>query len=222
MAIKRRRLARRRKSQGFSQESLAERLGVDPKTIRRWESGETEEGPQPWLRPKLAQCLQVSPEQLEELLAGDDEPATNDRVDYSLRNPAAADLRTVTGLRDEVHDLDERYDSAPSTSLLARTGHCLGQVAFLRANASNHRVRHELLAVEAEAATLMGQLVWDASQPGTTRPHMTTSTRRSRPRSGFGTRQRKAARSYGRASWRSTAKELLRPGSSSPCEQPRW
>lgn len=140
MAIKRRRLARRRKSQGFSQESLAERLGVDPKTIRRWESGETEEGPQPWLRPKLAQCLQVSPEQLEELLAGDDEPATNDRVDYSLRNPAAADLRTVTGLRDEVHDLDERYDSAPSTSLLARTGHCLGQVAFLRANASNRTI----------------------------------------------------------------------------------
>ncbi|EHR48722.1 putative transcriptional regulator [Saccharomonospora marina XMU15] len=164
MATRRRRLAKRRKSQGFSQESLAERLGVDPKTIRRWESGETEEGPQPWLRPKLAQCLQVSPEQLEELLAGDDEPATNDRVDYSLRNPAAADLRTVADLRDEVHDLDERYDSAPSTSLLARTGHCLGQVAFLRANVSNHRVRHELLAVEAEAATLMGQLVWDASQ----------------------------------------------------------
>ncbi|WP_338156623.1 helix-turn-helix transcriptional regulator, partial [Saccharomonospora viridis] len=67
VATRRRRLAKRRKSQGFSQESLAERLGVDPKTIRRWESGETEEGPQPWLRPKLAQCLQVSPEQLEEL-----------------------------------------------------------------------------------------------------------------------------------------------------------
>lgn len=53
VAVKRRQLAKRRKSQGFSQESLAERLEVDPKTIRRWESGES--GPQPWLRPKLAQ-----------------------------------------------------------------------------------------------------------------------------------------------------------------------
>lgn len=165
MADKRRRLARRRKSQGFSQESLAERLGVDPKTVRRWESGETEDGPQPWLRPKLAQCLQVSPEQLEELLtAGDDEQATDDRVDYALRNPGATDLVAVARLRDEIHDLDARYDRAPSSSLLARTGQCLGQVAFLRANASSHRVRRELFAVEAETATLMGQLVWDASQ----------------------------------------------------------
>ena len=49
-------------------DTLAERLGVDPKTVRRWESGETEDGPQPWLRPKLAHCLQMSVEQLEELL----------------------------------------------------------------------------------------------------------------------------------------------------------
>ena len=68
MAAKRYHLAQRRKTVGFTQEGLAERLGVDPKTVRRWESGETEDGPQPWLRPKLAHCLQVSVEQLEELL----------------------------------------------------------------------------------------------------------------------------------------------------------
>ncbi len=68
MAAKRYRLAQRRKTVGFTQEGLAERLGVDPKTVRRWESGETEDGPQPWLRPKLAHCLQMSVEQLEELL----------------------------------------------------------------------------------------------------------------------------------------------------------
>jgi hypothetical protein len=67
-------------------------------------------------------------------------------------------------LRRQVQQLDERYDRAQSTSLLAETGQCLGQVGFLSAYATSGRVRRELYAVEAEAATLMGQLVWDASQ----------------------------------------------------------
>ncbi len=69
MAAKRHRLAQRRKAVGFTQEGLAERLGVDPTTVRRWESGGTEGGPQPWLRTKLARCLQVSADQLEKLLS---------------------------------------------------------------------------------------------------------------------------------------------------------
>ena len=48
--------------------------------------------------------------------------------------------------------------------MLARAGQCLGQVRFLGAHAIGSRVRRELYAVEAEAAILMGQLVWDASQ----------------------------------------------------------
>lgn len=45
MAAKRIRLARCRKAAGFSQEKLAERLGVERSTVVRWEMGETE--PQP-------------------------------------------------------------------------------------------------------------------------------------------------------------------------------
>jgi transcriptional regulator with XRE-family HTH domain len=71
MAAKRHRLAQRRKALGYTQEQLAERLGVDITTVRRWESGETSNGPQPWLRPKLARHLQVSTDQLEELLSDD-------------------------------------------------------------------------------------------------------------------------------------------------------
>jgi len=36
--------------------------------------------------------------------------------------------------------------------------------SYLRSQAPSARVQRELLTVEAEAAILMGQLVWDASQ----------------------------------------------------------
>jgi transcriptional regulator with XRE-family HTH domain len=166
MATKRYRLARRRKTVGFTQETLAEQLGIDSTTVRRWESGETENGPQPWIRPKLARCLQVSIEQLEELLTegSEEKAAPDERLRHVLQHPGNVDLVTAARLREQVHDLDERYDRVPSTSLLAETGQCLGQVVFLRAHARSNWIRRELHVVEARSATLMGQLVWDASQ----------------------------------------------------------
>ena len=92
MAARRHRLAQRRKTVGFTQETLAEQLGVDSTTVRRWESGETGNGPQPWIRPKLARYLQVSVEELEELLH---EPSTDDLRGDSPRvgsNVGSADL----------------------------------------------------------------------------------------------------------------------------------
>jgi transcriptional regulator with XRE-family HTH domain len=86
------------------------------------------------------------------------------RLRHALTNPASVDHLTVAHLRDQVQALDQRYDQVPSTSLLAEAGQCLGQIGFLSANAVRGRVRLDLAAVEAEAATLMGQLVWDASQ----------------------------------------------------------
>ncbi len=164
MAARRQRLAQRRKTVGFSQERLAERLGIDRSTVARWEAGETE--PLPWLRPKLARVLQVSIEQLDDLLAeaGEPEAVADERLNHALGHPSSVDLVAVARLRERVQELDVRYDKAPSTSLLADAGQCLGQVGFLRAHAGTSRMRRELFAVEAEAATLMGQLVWDASQ----------------------------------------------------------
>src|SRR4051812_21333297 len=70
MAVRRHRLAARRRVQGHSQESLAEALGVDSSTVRRWESGASE--PQPFVRPKLAEVLGVPLADLDALL--DDVP----------------------------------------------------------------------------------------------------------------------------------------------------
>lgn len=164
MSAKRQRLAARRKTAGFSQEQLAERLGIDRSTVARWESGETE--PQPWIRPRLARVLQVSLDQLDHLLAasGPTQAGAAERMSHALSHPGSADLVTAADLRNQVHHLDERYVHVASSSLLARAGQCLGQVCFLAAHASRGKVRRELYAVEAEAAILMGQLVWDASQ----------------------------------------------------------
>jgi transcriptional regulator with XRE-family HTH domain len=160
---RRHRLAQRRKAVGLSQEALAEVMGVDRSTIVRWERAATE--PQPWHRPRLARALKVSIEELAALLADVGEPSAppSERLDYVLKHPASVDLLAVAYLRERLARLDEQYDHIPSTLLLAEAGQLYGQAVFLRERARS-LVRRELLAAEVEAATLMGQLVWDASQ----------------------------------------------------------
>lgn len=81
MPIKRERLATARKAAGYSQESLADRLGVERSTVGRWESGETT--PQPWLRPKIAKLLGLSHERLGSLLESDLTQATIPTADHT-------------------------------------------------------------------------------------------------------------------------------------------
>jgi Helix-turn-helix domain len=87
-----------------------------------------------------------------------------ERLGYALAHPAGADLVAVAHLREQVCRLDEQYDRSPAAALIAETGECLGQIGFLREHARRADVRRDLCAAHAEAATLMGQLVWDASQ----------------------------------------------------------
>lgn len=60
-------LAERRRTLGYSQETLAESLGVDRTTVGRWESGKS--APQPPQRRPLATALEVSLQELDALLA---------------------------------------------------------------------------------------------------------------------------------------------------------
>ncbi|MDQ5856568.1 MAG: helix-turn-helix domain-containing protein, partial [Actinomycetota bacterium] len=69
MALRRQGLAQRRKAVGLTQEALAQRLGVERSTVVRWEAGDTE--PLPSIRPNVAHALQVSLDQLAELLTED-------------------------------------------------------------------------------------------------------------------------------------------------------
>ena len=72
-------LTRRRRACGISQEELAARLRVDPRTVGRWEAGTAE--PTPWLRPGLAYALGLSLDELDRvLLLPDDDAGPNQRV----------------------------------------------------------------------------------------------------------------------------------------------
>jgi transcriptional regulator with XRE-family HTH domain len=66
VAARRPGLAGRRKALGYTQEFLAEQLGVDRTTVGRWERGETD--PFPYLRRRLCQVLKVPPGELDVFL----------------------------------------------------------------------------------------------------------------------------------------------------------
>lgn len=60
------RLVQRRKALGYSQESLAQTLGVDRTTIGRWERRQTT--PEPYFLPRLCRVLRLSPDELTAML----------------------------------------------------------------------------------------------------------------------------------------------------------
>lgn len=66
-------LAAARKAAGHTQESLAGALHLDRKTVIRWESGDS--APWPYIWPKLARLLGITPERLQALFETDPEGA---------------------------------------------------------------------------------------------------------------------------------------------------
>lgn len=95
MVTRRRSFAQARKAAGYTQESLAEALGVDRTTVARWEAGGAE--PQPWQRPKIAETFGLSLDKLAHLLsdagtAGHIVEVTDPQVD-ELATPA--DVRVL-------------------------------------------------------------------------------------------------------------------------------
>ncbi|MEU3452982.1 helix-turn-helix transcriptional regulator [Micromonospora sp. NPDC006766] len=100
MALKRHRLCQRRKALGYSQERLAELLGVERSTVVRWENAETD--PQPWHRTRIASALGVTLEQLDAMLVDVSVAAHRGQaMRDDNRDPASAAARPelLSGLR---------------------------------------------------------------------------------------------------------------------------
>jgi hypothetical protein len=92
------------------------------------------------------------------------DPEAAARLDYVLQHPDSVDMAAALDWRERAQSLAKQYDLAASTSLLPAAGECIGQVTFLGKQAPGGPVLRELQTIEAQLATLMGQLVWDASQ----------------------------------------------------------
>ena len=122
MALRRLRLASRRKALGHSQDDLAALVGVDRSTVIRWERAETE--PQPWLRRKLATVLHVTPDELSGLLEAISEvPGRSDG--YMMPSTVPLDFSLVSGHTVHVmegfsaHDLANRRRVLEGLSVLS-------------------------------------------------------------------------------------------------------
>ena len=97
----RRRLAERRKALGYSQEALAEKLGIDRTTVSRWERGHTD--PYPHIRPDLCQVLKVTADELHALL----EPGP-EAIPHALHVAPALTSRILSE-PDLTGELDDMY-----------------------------------------------------------------------------------------------------------------
>jgi transcriptional regulator with XRE-family HTH domain len=94
MAIRRGALAARREALGFTQETLAQELGVELSTVGRWERGTLT--PQPWRRPDLAKVLKLSLDDLDRLL-NPPRPQVMASSSLATRREVIVDAALLTG-----------------------------------------------------------------------------------------------------------------------------
>lgn len=87
-------LAARREARGYTQEGFALELGLEPRTIRRWEQGTLK--PQPWRRHKIARALDVTLDELDALLTSTQEQAWQGRS-VASRREVIFDAALLTG-----------------------------------------------------------------------------------------------------------------------------
>lgn len=156
MAFRRQKLTQRRKTVGFTQESLAEHLGVERSTVIRWEAGDSE--PLPSIRPSLARALQVSIDQLADLLAGSE--------DAGVTQALSADPGETAPLRPDVWPpvrMGGREFDNPNNPTLAETVEALRR-ALWSAGANAEDLAAMLLAGGSSRASL-GATGPDASEP---------------------------------------------------------
>lgn len=183
MAARRERLAQARRAAGHTQESLAEALGVDRSTVVRWEAGDTE--PHPYVRPKIASLLGVSPDEFGGLLTGTLMiPAHPDGVRLAAwqgaglreedeaaavelaRRVMASDVgnETLRRLEQAVDDLAIKYPATPPRELLGRVRTYLSYMTTLidaRKTLAEHR---RLLVIGGWLSLLAATLHVDLEQ----------------------------------------------------------
>jgi transcriptional regulator with XRE-family HTH domain len=153
---RRARLSDARKSAGYSQEALAEQLGIDRTTVQRWESGEYT--PQPLQRANLATALGMTSDVLEAVLgveptgmqvaAPPPSPLEPTRTAFPGSPSAPGDL---LGLLDAARPL---VDGALSSTTLSR-----GRLDLIEERVAEHLVLYTRTAPAAMLSALASDIV---------------------------------------------------------------
>ena len=112
MAEARSDLTQRREALGLTKTNLARLLEVNRATVHRWESGEST--PRPELRSPLARALQLTMQELDQILRGDDGPAKS-TMKSSLPAP-------MVGTVERKEEVDIRVDRREFITGLVATG----------------------------------------------------------------------------------------------------
>ncbi|MFJ7274264.1 helix-turn-helix transcriptional regulator [Kitasatospora sp. NPDC098663] len=178
MAERRRALVERRKALGFTQESLAQNLGVDRSTVARWESGKVD--PQDWQRPTLAKVLRVTLIELGSLLrsaatpkpARDETPSNSAEYDDEIealelaRRVSASDVgkETLERLELTFHDLAIKYPTVAPQELLGQVRKYALYVARLMDSKKTLAEHRQLLVIGGWFSLLGATLHIDLDQ----------------------------------------------------------
>ena len=181
MVTRRDRLARARKAAGYTQESLAEDLGIDRTTVARWEAGKWQ--PLPYLRPKLARLLGLTAAELSEILSAPIATSASRSATVSAQSPAALNVDEQHHVNAVFEDARRYLDGSVVEYFRRRLDACagddgsfgaakalpvvLGVLGAVEEHASNVRpeVRRDLLSVGALGAEFAGWLYRDLHRP---------------------------------------------------------
>ncbi|WP_162788483.1 helix-turn-helix domain-containing protein [Amycolatopsis albispora] len=173
MTMKRPELARARRAAGYTQELLAEHVGVSPQTVRNWESGRAE--PLAYKRPKLARVIGISLTRLETLLKNAPLEPGNWNCSTVPSNIAIADsvpigeipldTQYVESLHSRIQELvrmDMQFggdlSSGVALKLFQSVHRKLGQVKYDQA------IEADLYSAAGELGELTGWLLFDAGK----------------------------------------------------------
>jgi DNA-binding XRE family transcriptional regulator/tetratricopeptide (TPR) repeat protein len=175
MPVRRTALAAARKTAGYSQEGLAERVGVERSTVSRWEVGET--APQPWHRPNLAEALGITRQELGTLLdqGGISESGVSPErlavsslsliVDQHVSSSEPIDDTYLSSIRAQMRQLlsiDAQFGGNEASAQAVRLFYSVHR--RIGASPCPAALRRDLYSTAGELAEIAGWLLYDADQ----------------------------------------------------------